>query len=277
MKDILIGPDDIRQWHPAFRGKYGDLLIKYGTKISGLQNVNRIYDNSKHLTGPAFCKDVLDKLEIKRTLRNVNVLENFKEKPFITVSNHSYGHVDGIAIIEAVGSRVNNFKMMVNFILGIIDTMADNFITVNPYKKTDEIKTVSLNGIKKSIDHIRHGRPLGFFPAGAVEDFVRKGLKITIEDREWQPSVLKLIQKARVPVIPIHISGGNSPRYYALGIFGWIIRTLGLCHELYNKEGKEMILTFGEPISPEKISEFKNVKELGDFLRTQTYALAQSK
>jgi putative hemolysin len=276
MKDNLISYDEIRKIHPIFRGKYGDNLFKLIMKISGLNHVNEIYDKSKHLTGPAFCKDVLDKLEIQRILRNEEVLDKYKEKPFITVSNHAYGHIDGIAAIEVVGSRVKDYKMMVNFVLGMIDTMSENFIVVNPFK-SDKKRDVTLNGIKECIDHIRQGHPLGFFPAGAISDFTRKGFKITIADRKWQPSVVKLIKKAKVPVIPIHFSGGNSPRFYALRLLGWQVRTLGLCHELKNKKGKKLVITFGDPIMPEEMAKYRDIEKLGEFLKSKTYALGDVK
>jgi hypothetical protein len=141
MKNALISRDDLRSLHPVFRGKYGDRIIDFGVKISALHVPNEIYNRSKHLTGAAFCTDILDKLEITRTIRNEEILNTFKNRPFITVSNHPYGHIDGIAAIETVASRVQNYKMMVNFILGLIDTMAGNFITVNPTK--NEEKTAS--------------------------------------------------------------------------------------------------------------------------------------
>ena len=50
MKEKLIALEDIRKLHPIFRKKYGDTLAKLGLKISGLNNVNSVYDHSKHLT-----------------------------------------------------------------------------------------------------------------------------------------------------------------------------------------------------------------------------------
>jgi len=138
MKDILVSRDDIRKLHPVFRGKYGDKIIDFGLKISALHVPNEIYNRSKHLSGPAFCKDVLDKLGIKRTIRYADILDEFKNKPFITVSNHAYGHIDGIAVIETVGSHVANYKMMVNVFLSLIDTMSENFISVNPMKNSEK-------------------------------------------------------------------------------------------------------------------------------------------
>src|SRR5690554_6662685 len=273
MKDALISRDDLRGLHPIFRGKHGDRIIDFGIKVSALHVPNEIYRRSRHLTGAEFCKDVLDKLEINRILRNEEVLDQVKNEPFITVSNHPYGHIDGIALIETFASRNNNYKMMVNHILGLIDTMAENFITVDPLKNEEKNK-VTFAGIRESIAHIKGGNSMGFFPAGAVSNLYFKNGRFVIEDREWQPAVLKIIQKADIPVIPIHISGYNSTSFYLSRVLGWKVRNLRLCHELYNKKGKEMVLTFGEPIMPETIKQFNSgTEQLGYFLKKKTYDL----
>lgn len=273
MEDALISRDELRGLHPVFRGKYGDNLIDFGVKISALHVPNEIYNRSKHLTGHEFCKDVLDKLEINRILRNIDVLDNFKDKPFITVSNHPYGHIDGIAVIETIASRVDNYRMMVNHILGLIDTMSENFITVNPLKNEEKNK-VTFAGIRESIAHLKEKNPMGFFPSGAISNLYFKNNKFVIEDRDWQPAVLKIIQKAEIPVIPVHISGRNSMSFYLSRMFGWKFRNLRLCHELYNKKGKEMVITLGEPIMPDIIKQLNgDTVELGKFLKEKTYSL----
>ena len=277
MREKLVSNEDIKKLHPIFRGKYGDKFIKWGVKFFGLNYANKIYDDSKHLKGPDFCTDALDKLEIIRTVKNAEVLNDFKDKPFITVSNHPYGHLDGITLIETVGSRVDNFKVMVNFILGMVDTLEENFITVIPYK-TSKPTATSINGIKESIAHIRKGHSLGFFPAGSTSriNFTKKGWVFT--DREWQTSILKLIQKANVPVIPIHFSGRNSIFYYLLRRFvGWKTQTIRVCHELANKRGHKIEVTIGDPIPSSEINLYEDTKELEVFLRSKTYALANNK
>ena len=275
MKDILVSRDDIRALHPIFRGKHGDRIIDFGIKISALHAPNEIYDRSKHLSGPAFCKDVLDKLEIIRTVKNAGVLADFKNRPFITVSNHAYGHIDGLAVIETVGSRVEHCRMMVNVFLSLIDTMSENFISVNPMKNSDK-KGITYAGIRESIAHLRQGYPMGFFPAGAVSNIYLKKGRLAIEDQEWQPATLKIIQKLKVPVIPLHVSGHNSWSFYFSKIFGWQVRNLRLCHELYNKKGKEMVITLGDPIMPEAFKHFgTDTKQLGEFLKGRTYLLGE--
>ena len=269
MKEILVGRNDIRQLHPLFRGKYGELLIDLGIKITGITYANDIYDRSKELSGVAFCRDILDKLEIERTIRNRENLEKLNGQPFITVSNHPYGHIDGITLIETVGAYSPHFKLMVNQILGMIDTMAENFIVVNPHEK---LNSTTLNGVKQCLAHVREGNPLGFFPSGAVSYMNFKNGKFSILDRDWQLSLIKLIRKAGVPVIPIHISGRNSVSFYLSRLLGWQVRNLRLCHELENKRGKEIVVTVGEAIMPESLKSFDSDQALGRFLKEQTYA-----
>lgn len=277
MKDKLISLEDLEKAHVAFRGKHGGFLAKKALKISGLDNVNSVYDYSKHLQGIDFCTHLLDSLGIERSVRNESVLEKYKDQPFITVSNHAYGHVDGIANIELIGSYQPKFKMMVNFILGMIDSMSDHFITVNPYNADVFNKVSSLSGIKECISHLQEGNPLGLFPAGAISNLEKNNGKWEIIDREWQPSVLKLIKFAKVPIIPIHISGRNSNIFYLLGLIDWRLRNLRLGHELYNKKGNEMIFTVGEPISLKEQNSYSDIELFGRFLKTKTYELSNSK
>lgn len=273
MKDKLISLDDVKKVHSLFRGRHGDFFAKKGLKIAGLENVNSVYDYSKHLKGIDFCAHLLDGLGINRTVKNEEILEKYKNEPFITVSNHAYGHIDGIAKIELVGTHQPKFKMMVNFILGMIDTMSEQFITVNPYNPDVFNKVSSISGIKECISHLNDGNPLGLFPAGAISNLIRKNGKWMIEDRDWQPSVLKLIKFAEVPIIPIHISGGNSNIFYLLGLIDWRLRNLRLGHELYNKKGKEMTFTVGEPISLKEQSNYSDLEQFGEFLKYKTYDL----
>ena len=108
---------------------------------------------------------------------------------------------------------------------------------------------------------------------GAISNLVRNNGKWVVEDREWQPSVLKLIKFAETPIIPIHISGGNSKLFYLLGLVDWRLRNLRLGHELYNKKDKEMIFTVGEPITLKEQASFSDLESFGRFLKAKTYAL----
>ena len=270
MKDSLISIEDIKKIHPIFRKSYGDKLARFVMKAAGLHNVNRIYDCAKHEKGTDIEDIMIDKgIGAIRAVHNIDVLRQFDGKPFITVSNHPYGHIDGIMLIGEVAKVRTDFKVMVNWMLAMIDIMEDHFIGVNPYSSGSLAERSSTSGVKECIQHLKAGHPLGFFPAGAVSK-----TKINrIEDREWQSGVIKLIQKAKVPVVPVYISGNNSWFFNFLDIVNWRLRSVRLCHELNTKKGKTIHMTFGEPISVEEQQKITDIKEFGAFLKRKTYEL----
>jgi putative hemolysin len=269
MKEILIDEKLLQQISPILGHS---LLRKCVMKIMGLDKVNRVYDSAKHLTGTDIEDAMIDGLGITRQVHNIDVLRQFNRQPFIVVSNHPYGHIDGIMLIGEVAKVRPDFKVMVNWMLGIIDIMHDHFIGVNPYKQ-NQVNKSSMGGVKECLLHLKENHPIGFFPAGAVSKNV--GFN-QAKDRDWQPGVIKLIQKARVPIIPAFISGKNSWFFNFLDHFHWTIRNLRLCHELDTKKGKTIHLVFGDPVFPEKQKEFTDSKVFGEFLKERSYALAGS-
>jgi putative hemolysin len=274
MKEKLISKEDIRKLSPLFRGRFSDTFIKIAMKIAGVNEINRVYDSSKQYEGSEFCKHLLNEVGVNIVVENAEVLDRFSGRPFITVSNHAYGHIDGIAAIATVASVRSDYKMMVNFILGMIDTMSMHFITVNPFSNGKLAGMSSLDGVKASVNHLKENHPMGFFPAGAVSKTKIRKFCMEVEDREWQPSVLKLIKKAKVPVIPMYFSGKNSWVFNLLDLIDWRLRTLRLGHEIYNKRGKTIYIHFGEPIMPDEQQKHADLKEFGEFLKERTYSLA---
>jgi putative hemolysin len=270
VKEKLIDLEVFQNASSIFKKPYGPFLAKCITKIAAFDKVNRVYDSGKYKTGTAIEDAMIDGLGITKIVHNIDVLRQFEGKPFITVSNHPYGHIDGIMLIGEVAKIRPDFKVMVNWMLGLIDVMADHFVGVNPYR-SDTSKKSSLSGVKECLAHLQSNHPLGFFPAGAVSKNIG-GNKI--KDREWQDGVIKLIQKANVPVIPVYISGQNSWFFNFLDKIDWRIRTIRLCHELDTKRGKTINLIFGDPIFPQEQQKMQNVKLFSQFLQNKTYELA---
>lgn len=117
---------------------------------------------------------------------------------------------------------------------------------------------------------VRRGNPIGFFPAGAVSKI---NGKLRIEDREWQPSIIRLIQQLNVPVIPIYFHGHNSLWFNILGLIDWRLRTLRLPAEVWRKCHSEIHVSVGDVISPDELKQYPDVAGLGDFLKSKTYQL----
>lgn len=274
---IEVRPDvlnltDVAQIAPA-AAKH-PRIVKWLMHLLQIDEVNRIHTKWCKKPGPEFVKRLMvDEYNIKLEVENAEILERFKDSPFITVSNHPFGSIDGIALIYIVTRLRPQYKVMVNMILNHISAMRPNFIAVDQSASDDpEKRRVSVAGVREAIRLLKNGTPVGFFPAGAIGKTDKDGI---IVDRPWQPVVLQIIQKAKVPVIPIYFHGGNSRLFTYLGHHCIPARTAFLAREMFKKKNRPMKVTIGEPVSVEKQAEFgKDYEALGWYLRMQTYDLS---
>ena len=161
---------------------------------------------------------------------------------------------------------------MANFLLKKIEPIKDYFLGVNPFESRKDIS--SAGGLKEALRHLSAGKPLGLFPAGEVSAY--QADSNSVEDREWSASVLKLIRKANVPVIPIYFKGSNSLLFQVLGLIHPMLRTVKLPSELLNKKNRVIKLRIGNPISVETQNSFGDIIQYGKFLRAKTYLLGSS-
>ncbi|MCP9611982.1 lysophospholipid acyltransferase family protein [Coprobacter tertius] len=268
-RKYVLNFEDLQYIIPAFRSKTGAMALKLLYSLAKIEKVNQTYANSCHLQGAQFVDSLLKDLKIKFEIKNEEILNRLPKGAFVTVSNHPYGALDGILLIHLLASHRPDYKVMVNWILTYIEAMSVNFIAVEPTPNSEH-RQISMSGIRASMKHVREGHPIGFFPAGAVSK-IRPNLRI--EDREWQPSVIRLIQQFKVPVVPIYFHGHNSLFYNLLGIISWKLRTLRLPNEVFNKEHKIFKITIGEPIPVSELNKYKDLKSLGTYLKEQTYKL----
>lgn len=270
----VMNYEDIVAMVPKLKGH--EKLVKKAMHLLMLDEVNRVHGAWCHDPGPAFARHLIeDEFHIPLRVDNEEILAEFKEGAYITVSNHPFGSIDGIALIALVAKYRPEYKVMVNMILGKISAMGPNFITVDPSHSSDADKRrASVNGIREAISQLKEGQPLGFFPAGAMSKSDRHNFLV---DREWQHSVLSIIAKAKVPVIPIYFHGNNSWWFNFWGHVCWPVRSLMLPRQLFKKKkNKEMHISVGEPIPVEKQAEFKGDPiALGKYLRDKTYELSK--
>lgn len=273
IKRTVLDYNDIRKMVPFFDGK--EKLVNWLIKFLSVDKVNWIHDHNCDTPGVPFVEGLLNDLNITLRIDNEERLDNLPEGSFITVSNHPLGALDGIALIKIVGQRRPKFKVMVNMVLNFISAMRPNFIAVDALASTDQKKkAVSMQGIKAAMMQVKSGEPMGFFPAGAVS---KLKWNMHIEDRKWQPTVIRLIKQMKVPVVPIYFHTRNSWWFTFLGMISWQLRTLRLPAEVFRKKNSEMHISIGETISYEEISKFSDIDQLGEFLKQKTYAMRSLK
>lgn len=266
----VINYDDIRKMIPALDGH--PEIVEKVLHFLRLDEINRIHSKYCDTPGVEFAHRLIsEEFKFKLRIDNLRTLAGFNGQPFITVSNHPFGSYDGILLLDIVGKFRPDFKVMVNLILNNIQAMRPNFIAVDPLKSDDpEKKKVTMQGIREAMKHVKAGHPLGFFPAGAMS---KLDSSLTVRDREWQPSIIRLIKQLQVPVIPIFFHGHNSWVFNLLGLIDWRLRSLQLPREVIRAYGREVHVSIGEPISVERQNGCETIEALSNLLRGETYAL----
>ena len=267
---ILTQQDAAERLSPIFKGKRGRFLFNLAGRITGIDEVNALHDRVDTAGiphGPAFAKGILDDLGIDFRIGHAERLDTLPEGPFIVIANHNYGHVDGICLVDIFGHQRPETKVMVNEMLTWIPGLAPSFIAVNPTLATRKgASATSINGVKNALLQIREGGPLCLFPSGAVTD-LKPREHWTLRERDWQDAAIRLIRKARVPIVPVRFFDRNSRFYYALGLLDYRIRFVRLFHEMFNKHGTTPRLGIGETISVEEQEKYSDLQEYKAFLR----------
>ena len=274
IKRSVLDYDDIVAMVPKAAGHRK--LINRLLHWLSVDKVNDVHDRYCDNPGPEFSRNLLKDFDINLRVDGREVLDGLPDGAFITVSNHPFGALDGISLIALMGTLRPDFKVMVNMVLNRISAMRPNFIAVDALASDDPSKRqVSINGIRQALRQLKDGEPVGFFPAGAISKTDCHG---KLHDRPWQPSILSIIKKAKVPVVPIYFHNRNSWWFDFLGHACWQARSLRLPAEVFRMTGKEMHISVGDVISVEdQLAHGTTPEELGKYLRNETYKLRDIK
>ncbi len=239
-------------------------------KMLRISSVNKVYDRNKHLSDLDFINALLDEYEIDFEIPEQDLKRIPKTGPFITISNHPLGGIDGILLLKVLLERRPDYKIMANFLLHRVAPLKPYVMPVNPFENNKDIKS-SFSGFKAAISHLRDGHPLGIFPAGEVS--TQKDDK-NIVDKPWEEAAMKLINKANVPVVPIYFHAKNSGLFYRLSKMSDTFRTAKLPSELLSQKDRVIKIRIGNAISIADQNEHLTLPAYTEFLRKKTYMLA---
>lgn len=239
--------------------------------ITKLNKVNNLYDKIKDKSG----RDFFDAFIKERGLKYIVFEEDLAKIPktgaFILVSNHPLGAIDGILMCKIISEIRPDFKVMGNFLLEKIDPMKPFVIPVNPFGGARKNIRSSSTGMRETIKHLSEGGCVGIFPAGEVSNKNNKDNEL--RDKEWETTAMKLIKKAKVPVVPMYFHAKNSNLFYNAAKIHPDLQTLMLPTEMMRARKTPIKIRIGKPVSVKIIDEQETTKELEYFLQKKIYLL----
>ncbi|MDX1472159.1 MAG: glycerol acyltransferase, partial [Flavobacteriaceae bacterium] len=167
----LVTAKEVAQAVNADRyGVFGTLSGWALMKVLKISTLNKIYNRNKHLAGIEFLDAILADFKIKFEIPEEDLKRLTKDGPFITISNHPLGGIDGILLLKLMLEQRSDFKIIANFLLHRILPLKPYIMPVNPFEDRKDAKS-SISGFKSSLAHIKDGHPLGVFPAGEVSTY----------------------------------------------------------------------------------------------------------
>ena len=164
-------------------------------KVLKLGHINKFCTENKNLPTYEFLIEVLKHLKINYEIHEEDLKRIPEKGPFIIVSNHPLGGLDGIILMKIVSEIRPDFKIMTNFLLKKIEPLKNVSIPVNPFETRKDTFDSKI-GFIETLRVLKDNHCIIVFPAGEVSHYYPKTKKY--EDREWVESALKLIKKARV-------------------------------------------------------------------------------
>ncbi len=237
-------------------------------RIICIDQINDFISKYGDRKGIDFADGILEYLDISFYVEG---LENLPEKNgrYIFVSNHPLGGPDGIILISFLGRKYPNLKFPVNDLLLNLKNLNNIFLAVNKHGRMAKKAAAEMEEAYASDNQIIT------FPYGMVS---RKNHGV-IKDLVWHKNfVTKAIQYQR-DIVPIFISGANSPFFYNLANFRkklhikTNLEMLFLPKETFKKQGQSFTIKIGKPIPWQRFDKNKKPTEWAEDIKETVYRL----
>ncbi len=193
-----------------------------------------------------------------------------KEGRYIFASNHPLGGFDGLILLNGVTKFLGPSLFLVRDELTKIPQLKEVFIPINKYGNQRN----SINLINAAYESEKQ---ILIFPSGLAS---RKKHGI-ISDLEWHKHFIQKSVESKRDVIPVFISGSNSPFFYWLCNFRQFIgmkfniEMFLLPDEMFKQRNKNFTITFGKPISWQSFNGTKTPSQWAEVVKNAVYKLPE--
>jgi len=222
--------------------------------------------------GPDLARHLLYALEVGLHITPADCARIPANGPVIAVSNHPFGILDGIVLVDLFTRIRPDFRVLTNRMLGELPELARLCFFVDPFDNPANRATNS-RALRQAIGHVRSGGLLLVFPAGEVSHFDLR--KRAICDPAWHPMVVRLVRLTKAKTLPILIAGANGLPFQVLGMIHPRLRTAALPAELLNKRGRIIEVRIGCVVDAFRLDATPDDGEALRYLRLRTELLAR--
>lgn len=213
-----------------------------------------------HLQGIEFVEQVLEYFNFSYTVSD-RERENIPPiGKVVIIANHPIGSLDGLALLKLIHEVRSDVKVVANDLLMSLEPLQSLLL---PVRVLTGVSTKEhIRRINRSLDG---EEAVIMFPSGEVSRLGLAGIK----DGVWHQGFLKMAERSKAPILPVHIGGHNSTFFYLTSLLAKPLSTLMLVGQMFNHQEKQISIKIGSIIpyesyrrlqirNKEKIELFKN-------------------
>ena len=268
-KDYLLDVEKVLG--PKLMKKLPRFAVNFFKRRIHQDEINDCIMHAEHYKGAGFFDEALKYVDITFQIRGEENLD--PDKKYLFAGNHPLGGPEAL-IIGSVFRRIygDGFKVPVNHLLANLKPLNEFFVPVRVYGSN---RNRELG--EQIADMFRSDYQVLVFPAGMC---ARK-IKGKVTEMPWKKMFITQSRRFERDVVPIHISGFNSRRFFfftKLSTFLKLKFNLGmifLVDELFNKKGQEFVITFGKPVPYTTFDKTKTDLQWAAEIKDQVEALSK--
>ena len=268
-KDYLLDVEKVLG--PKLMKKLPRFAVNFFKRRIHQDEINDCIMHAEHYKGAGFFDEALKYVDITFQIRGEENLD--PDKKYLFAGNHPLGGPEAL-IIGSVFRRIygDGFKIPVNHLLANLKPLNEFFVPVRVYGSN---RNRELG--EQIADMFRSDYQVLVFPAGMC---ARK-INGKVTEMPWKKMFITQSRKFERDVVPIHISGFNSRRFFfftKLSMFLKLKFNLGmifLVDELFNKKGQEFVVTFGKPVPYTTFDKTKTDLQWAAEIKDQVEALSK--
>ena len=216
-------------------------------KTLGYRRAREMADTIMQLTGRESFDHLSRQLDFSLDVEGIDRLP--QSGRVIIAANHPTGLADGVAVWDLLKQVREDVVFFANADAIRVNPQFQDVIIPVEWVAEKRTPAKTRETLKRAGQAFAEEKCVVIFPSGRL---ARKEDGRLIE-KDWFSTVVGLARKQEAPILPLNLDAWNSRLFYFFSELNPELRDITLFHELLNKRGAEVRMTFGQMIPPDRL------------------------
>lgn len=255
---------------PKLAQRMPRFLVNWLRRTIHEKELNHILANYWELPPQEFIRACFRDWDVHYSMEGLEGLKS--DGRYLFVSNHPFGGMDGMMLVDCLMERFGDVRVVVNDLLMNVTPLRPLWVPVNKHGAQNS------ETVLKMENALFGDSPMLTFPAGLCS----RKINGVVTDTEWKISFLKEAYASGREIVPVFVEGHLSSFFYRmhhlrkmLGI-KFNIEMLWLVDEMLRQKGKHFRIITGQPISISQLQTLPSLREQAEKVRSKVYELEKN-